>query len=247
MTTLFISDLHLQTSRPDLTRLFLQFLKNHAGKVDALYILGDLFEAWIGDDDNTPFNQSIITALRTFAESGSRLYFLPGNRDFLIGKDFSKKTGCTLLLDPTLIDLYGEQVLLLHGDSLCTLDKKHMLFRKFTHSYLLQKIALWIPLRWRRALAEKLRAYSKTHTQLMAPSIMDTTPDAIKSLLQHYPATTLIHGHTHRPSIEYFRHNNALICRIVLSDWEKHAHALVCDKTSKQLITFTYETRQDTP
>ncbi|MBI5447729.1 MAG: UDP-2,3-diacylglucosamine diphosphatase [Gammaproteobacteria bacterium] len=242
MTTLFISDLHLQAPRPDLTELFLALLKEHAGHVEALYILGDLFETWIGDDDQSAFNTRILLALRQFTDSGSRLYFLPGNRDFLIGNQFLEKTNCVLLSDPTLIDLYGEQVLLLHGDNLCTDDKKHQLFRKITQHALFKKSILSIPLSWRQKIAETLRSWSQTHTKKLAPKLMDATPLAIKTLFNRYHVDVLIHGHTHRPSIEYFyesspqKEKKHYCSRIVLSDWETQAHMLIWNKQGKRLM-----------
>ncbi len=238
MTTLFISDLHLSPTHPALTAIFLTFLKKQAGKVDALYILGDLFEAWVGDDDDTSFAQTLRKALHTFAQQGTPLYIMPGNRDFLIGHTFCQQTGATLLPDPYLIDLYGERVLLLHGDSLCTQDKKHLFFRKITHLSFLQKIALGLPLRYRMRLANKLRYLSQAHTRKLNSVILDATEKEIARLFNHYKINLMIHGHTHRPGITLTYLPHRLQQRFVLRDWETHAHALVCDKTGhKQLMT----------
>ncbi|OGT68566.1 MAG: UDP-2,3-diacylglucosamine diphosphatase [Gammaproteobacteria bacterium RIFCSPLOWO2_02_FULL_38_11] len=236
--TLFISDLHLEEENPKLTTVFLDFLKNHAGKTESLYILGDLFEVWIGDDDDTPFNQLIISALRAFSKSGSRLYFLPGNRDFLIGKKFCERAGCKLLSDPSMIELYGKPILLTHGDSLCTQDKKHMAFRKKTRNFFFKKFILFKSLKKRRELAKRIRQISKNHTQKSQDYLMDVTFSEIPVLLDKYHLATLIHGHTHRPSIEYFRHHSQWACRIVLSDWDKEAHALRYDRSNKYLMEF---------
>lgn len=236
MPTLFISDLHLELERPDLTALFFGLLKKYAGKVDALYILGDLFEVWVGDDDDTPYHASIISALHAFAQSGSGLYFLPGNRDFLIGRRFCKKSGCKLLKDPTLINLYGEPVLLLHGDSLCTRDLKHMAFRKKTRNFLFKKLLLLKSLAKRREIGQQVRRISKNHTQKLDEYLMDVTFSEITRLFKKHKTLTMIHGHTHRPSIEYFRHGDQFGSRFVLSDWEKQASVLICDQNSKRLV-----------
>jgi UDP-2,3-diacylglucosamine hydrolase len=157
MNTLFISDLHLEPAHPGITRLFLNFLQHQAAQADALYILGDLFAAWIGDDDLSPFNQDMITALRELTAKGVPVYFMCGNRDFLIGEQFMAQTGCRFLSDPTVIDLYGTRVLIMHGDTLCTDDIPYQRYRRFAHNTILQRFFLGLPLGWRGKVAEWMR------------------------------------------------------------------------------------------
>jgi UDP-2,3-diacylglucosamine hydrolase len=154
--TLFISDLHLEPKRPDITRCFFNFLQNQAPQADALYILGDFFEVWIGDDEDTIFHRSIIAALKQLTDSGLSVYFMRGNRDFLIGQAFIRATGCHLLSDPTRIQLYGKDVLLAHGDALCTADHKHQNFRKYAQNPAYNRFFLWLPLFIRRAISRLL-------------------------------------------------------------------------------------------
>lgn len=238
MATLFISDLHLQESRPDLTRLFFDLIHRYESQMEALYILGDLFEVWIGDDDLTPFHLSLIHALQTLTQRGISVYFLPGNRDFLIGKAFCKLSGCTLLPDPCLIDLYGERVLLTHGDHLCSLDTTHLRFRKLIRSNLIKKILLALPLTWRKKIACYLREKSKQHTLNLNKIYMDAPIATIQALFEttQHRVTTIIHGHTHRPSIELFFKNEDHQTRIVLSDWETKGNVLICNPKEKRLV-----------
>lgn len=220
MTTLFISDLHLDESRPAVTRAFFQFLAEHAATADALYILGDFFEVWIGDDDDDPFNRTIVDAL---AQLNTPLYVMCGNRDFLLGQRFAAETGATLLTDPTVIDLYGQPVLLMHGDSLCTRDTAYMAFRQQARSPAWQQAMLSKPLAERRAIALHLRQQSQNNNNLKAEDIMDVTAEEVILEMSAAGVTTLIHGHTHRPA----RHQVSLDQqdgeRIVLGDW--HANA----------------------
>jgi UDP-2,3-diacylglucosamine hydrolase len=240
MTTLFISDLHLEAERPELTRIFLDFLASRAGKVDALYILGDLFEAWVGDDDHSEFNQTILSALHQFVGRGSQLFVMVGNRDFLLGPDFAKAAQATLIPDPCQINLYGQPTLLMHGDSLCTQDLKHMAFRQQTQNPLFRQAVLQKPLAERIALARMLRQQSQLNTRELAMDIMDVTESAYHHALADAGLNLLIHGHTHRPGFDLFKLNDQLALRIVLSDWDDNqGHALVCQPNGdKQLISF---------
>jgi UDP-2,3-diacylglucosamine hydrolase len=236
MSTLFISDLHLTANQPALTRLFLNFLQHQASNAEALYILGDLFESWIGDDDESPFNQHIASALATLTAHGVKTYFMPGNRDFLIGQDFIKKTGCQLLVDPTLITLYGIPTLLTHGDSLCTLDKNYMAFRRLTRKHFLQSLFLKLPLVIRQKIARYLRG--KEHTGIVSDQDKyDVVMDELVKEVEHYAAQWIIHGHTHQPCIQLLKNptlnkeidsqqqdlrqvpQNCELKRFVLSDW----------------------------
>jgi len=224
--TLFISDLHLDPRETKITERFLSLLKNEARNADALYMLGDIFEAWIGDDDLNEFNTRIINAIRNLADNGVPVYCMRGNRDFLLGKRFAKHTHATLLEDPSCINLYGQQVLLMHGDLLCTLDEKYQRFRRYTNNTCLQWIANHIPLSWRRKAAAHLRGKSKQHQKKIDLTIMDVTDSAVQAYMRQFNVTHLIHGHTHRPAIHRFELNGTQAERIVLGAWEYHAEML---------------------
>ena len=196
MTNLIIADLHLEEGRPEITALFFKFLKEEACQAQALYILGDLFEAWIGDDDTCPFNQSVIQALAKLSKQGTRLYFMPGNRDFLIGKHFLSQSGCELLPDEYLAQFGEHQTLLMHGDTLCTQDVKYLKFRKRARNFFIQKFFLFKSLEKRRALAAKARSLSAAHTQNTAAYIMDVTQEEVERVLRKHHTSRLIHGHT---------------------------------------------------
>jgi UDP-2,3-diacylglucosamine hydrolase len=222
--TLFISDLHLDPSQPATTELFFYFLEHIAPGADALYILGDFFESYIGDDDcNNPFMQSVIHALSRAAESGLSIFFMHGNRDFLIGKSLLLHAGMTLLKDPSVITLYGRKTLLMHGDSLCTQDRAHQRFRKIVNNKIIQKIFLLLPLSFRKKLANQLRNESKKQNQYKSMAIMDVCDDTVQSEMKKYNVARLIHGHTHKPAIHALLNNAE---RIVLGAWHQHGNYL---------------------
>ncbi len=225
MATFFISDLHLQADEPKITAAFLYFLQEIAPQADALYILGDLFEAWIGDDDLSYFNTQIIQALKQATDKGLPIYFMRGNRDFLIGTRFMAATGMKLLADPTVIELYGVPTLLMHGDSLCTLDKKHQRARLLTLNPLLQRIALSLPLAWRRRGSLWIRGKSRQHQKNSTEYILDVTSKAVLQAMQFHHVNQLIHGHTHRPDIHMLPYGK----RIVLGAWHHTGHFLSYD------------------
>jgi len=237
---LLISDLHLQEERPDITRAFLDLLDGRARHAKALYILGDFFEAWIGDDAMTPFQQSICQALRQLSDSGTAVYLMHGNRDFLIGQDFCKAAGCTLLADPSVIELGGEQVLLMHGDTLCTRDLAYMKMRR----YLRNPLSLWIlrhlPLATRQKLARKLRSESRAQTRMKATEIVDVTPEEVPKVMAAHGVRTLVHGHTHRPAIHKLVVNGEPARRIVLGDWDRRGWTLQVDAQGFQLEPFEF-------
>lgn len=233
--TLFISDLHLEAGRPDITQQFLQFLNScpfHS--VDAIYILGDLFEVWIGDDDHNLFHQEIIEGLRAITQQGIPIYFMFGNRDFLIGKKFLRETGCQLLADEEKINLYGTSVLLMHGDTLCTDDINYIKARKNARNIFLQKLFLMLPLRFRKSIADKMRAKSLRHTQSTALAIMDVTQKEVMRVMQKHEVNVLIHGHTHRPDIHHFPLAQSQGTRIVLGAWHHVGNMLVWDETGEK-------------
>ncbi len=222
MTTLFISDLHLEESRPDITEAFLGFLDGTASGVDQLYILGDFFEAWIGDDERTPLQEQIAAALRKLRDSGTDIFLMHGNRDFLIGEDFCKRAGATLLDDPTVIDLHGIPTLLMHGDSLCTADVEYQKFRANMRNPQWQQMILQRPLKDRQQMARQLREISMAKNQGKEEFIMDVTPEEVIKDMEAHGVQRMIHGHTHRPAVHELIANGLPAKRIVLGDWDKN-------------------------
>lgn len=220
MTTLFISDLHLEESRPDITRAFLAFLQERAARANVLYILGDFFEAWIGDDEHTPLQEEIAAALKKIGEGGTRIFIMHGNRDFLLGPDYCQRIGATLLDDPTVIDLYGTPTLLMHGDSLCTADLEYQKFRTGMRNPKTQKMLLARPLKDRQLMARQLRELSMAKNKGKTEAIMDVTPEEVVRVMQQYSVPLLIHGHTHRPARHPLEIAGKPAERIVLGDWD---------------------------
>lgn len=229
MTTLFISDLHLCAQRPAITELFLQFLRNEATKADALYILGDLFEYWIGDEAalNGEY-RPIIAGMGALRAAGPALYVMRGNRDFLMGAEFEQQSGARLLPDPTIIDLYGNPVLLMHGDSLCTDDVEYQAFRKMVRSDTWQREYLSKTVAERDAISRRYRQMSKTATANKRPEIMDVNQDAVATVMRQYQVYDLIHGHTHRPGQHSFDLDGRRARRNVLGDWYEQGSILRC-------------------
>jgi len=238
---LLISDLHLEQERPDITRAFLHFLDTRARHAEALYILGDFFEVWIGDDAMTPFQRSIAQALRRLADSGTRIYLMHGNRDFLLGKAFCREAGCTLLGDPHTVELAGEKVLLMHGDSLCTLDIGYQKMRRLLRNPLSLFILRNLPLDTRHRLARKLRSESRSQTRMKASDIVDVTPDEVQRVMARYGVKTLIHGHTHRPDVHELQVDGQPARRIVLGDWDTYGWALQVDNNGFNQSAFALD------
>ncbi|MCB1693340.1 MAG: UDP-2,3-diacylglucosamine diphosphatase [Pseudomonadales bacterium] len=218
MPHLFISDLHLEEGRPDITEAFFGFLKDKTPGADSLYILGDFFEVWLGDDHDTAFNRAIIDAL---AEVTCPKFLMHGNRDFLMGEDFCQAAGATLLADPSNVTLDGKPVLLMHGDSLCTRDTEYMAVRKMLRDPAFQADFLSKSLEEREAFARGARAQSKEHTRESATDIMDVTPEEVVGAMAEAGVDTLIHGHTHRPDVHHLTVEGTDARRIVLGDWDK--------------------------
>ncbi len=235
MATLFVSDLHLDPARPAITALFLDFLARQAGRADACYILGDLFEAWIGDDDDAELGRRVAGALRALADSGVSVHFLHGNRDFLIGERFAAAAGVRLLPESEAIDLYGEPVLLLHGDTLCTDDADYQAFRAQVRDPAWQARLLELPLAQRRALAGQLRETSQQATQLKETAITDVNLEAVDGALRARGIRRMIHGHTHRPAIHEWMLDGQPARRVVLGDWYDRGSVLRCDVTGWRL------------
>ncbi|MNF33370.1 UDP-2,3-diacylglucosamine hydrolase [compost metagenome] len=238
MSVLFISDLHLEAERPDIVRAFLHFLDTRAAGAEALYILGDFFEVWVGDDGMDELQRSIAAALRRLSDSGTRIYLMHGNRDFLIGKGFCRAAGCTLLREGSVVELYGEPVLLLHGDSLCTRDESYQRLRK----RLRNPFSLWLlrnlPLATRHKLARKLRDASRMRTREKAAEIIDVTPEVVPQIMAERDVRTLIHGHTHRPAVHKLLVDGQHGQRIVLGDWDQQGWALEVDAQGYHLAPF---------
>lgn len=230
MTTLFISDLHLSAARPDIIGLFLRFLAERASAAATLYILGDLFEYWIGDDAaDTPEYRDTVRGLARATGGGLPIHVMRGNRDFLLDADFARASGCRLLRDPSKIDLYGRDVLLMHGDSLCTDDVAHQAFRQqvicnaaWHHNFLAKSLAE------REAIARGLRRQSETAKAEKTLAIMDVNPDAVAAAMRAQSVTHLIHGHTHRPGDHRFTLDGAPARRTVLGAWYEQGSVLVC-------------------
>ncbi|WP_313290703.1 UDP-2,3-diacylglucosamine diphosphatase [Stutzerimonas nitrititolerans] len=235
---LLISDLHLEEQRPDITRAFLRFLETRASGTEALYILGDFFEVWIGDDGMTPYQHQIAAALRALSESGTRLYLMHGNRDFMIGQAFCKEAGCTLLSDPHIATLGGERVLLMHGDSLCTRDEGYMRLRRLLRNPLSLFILHHLSLARRQKLAQKLRSTSREETRMKASDIVDVTPDEVIRAMRKHKVRTLIHGHTHRPATHSLQIDGQAARRIVLGDWDRQGWALQIDESGLHQAPF---------
>lgn len=235
MSTFFISDLHLDPLRPEITHIFLNFLATQAVNADALYILGDFFETWIGDDNQSTLIHSVKSALRSLSQQVP-VYIMRGNRDFLLGTQFMHQTGCQLLPDPTIINLYGTPTLLMHGDTLCIDDVPYLEFRTKAHNVRNQRIFLTLPLLIRKTIARILRMLSKQRSNRTNQIFIDANLEEIKRLMKLYQVKLLIHGHTHRPSIQYFDPAKDTTCRIVMSDWEESGNVLICDSNGERRL-----------
>ncbi|MEC5318631.1 UDP-2,3-diacylglucosamine diphosphatase [Brenneria populi subsp. brevivirga] len=240
MATLFIADLHLSIHEPAITAGFLRFLRREAVHADALYILGDLFDAWIGDDDPQPLHATVADALLTLHRQGVPCYFVHGNRDFLIGKRFARRSGLTLLPAENVLDLYGHRLLILHGDTLCTDDVAYQKFRRRVHNPLIQRLFLLLPLAWRLRIAAGMRSASRQANQRKSLEIMDVNPEQVIERLRHYRVDTLIHGHTHRPAIHQIVSGNFRARRAVLGAWHHEGSMIKVTPQDIELISFPF-------
>jgi UDP-2,3-diacylglucosamine hydrolase len=229
--TLFISDLHIESANSAILRSLLSLLDNQAQGADAIYILGDLFEAWVGDDDINEAGDAVANALKKLSERGTGIYLMHGNRDFLLGPDFAARCGGKLISDPIVVDLYGQKAVLLHGDSLCTRDTAYMNYRTQVRDPVWQQAFLQRPLLERHMVAQQLRQQSRDATSHKASDIMDVTPQEVVDVLIRHQVNLMIHGHTHRPGIHTIRLNEAInekqeAVRIVLGSWDQKAWVL---------------------
>lgn len=235
--TYFISDLHLSADREDINQCLYRFLREQAPHADALYVLGDLFEVWIGDDDQNSFTLNIAKAFNALKQSGVPIYFIHGNRDFLIRQRFASQAGFTLLPEQVVINLYGEPTLIMHGDELCTNDIDYQNFRKKARSWWWPRIMLSLPLSTRRSLAKKGRASSKQKQSKLSQEIMDVSPEEVITYMQKFAVKKLIHGHTHRPAIHPIEISGQSAQRIVLGDWYDQGSILKVSATTIELKT----------
>ena len=229
MTVLFVSDLHLDAVRPAITALFLDFLAGEARGAEALYILGDLFEAWVGDDDPGEPGASVCAALKALAASGVPVFLMRGNRDFLYDQAMAERCGAQLLPDPCVVSLHGRPTLLMHGDLLCSDDVAYQAFRRQVRDPAWQAHFLAQPLAARQAFAAQARAASKQHQAGVSETITDVTPATVESTMATYGVDRLIHGHTHRPAIHALQVGGRSAIRVVLGDWYDQGSVLRLD------------------
>lgn len=238
MSTLLISDLHLCPSRPRINRCFFDFLEREARGARALYILGDLFEYWAGDDDLAdPLNAAVAAALARIAADGVPVYLMHGNRDFVIGDAFARASGASLLPDPVLLNLYGRPALLTHGDTLCTLDREYQAFRREARSESWIRDLLRQPLAERKAAIEALRRQSEQEKRSKPAEIMDVAPDEVEATLRRHGYPRLIHGHTHRPARHVHTVDGHVCERWVLADWYQRGSYLACDESGCRAVS----------
>ena len=241
MATLFIADLHLCVEEPAITAGFLRFLAGEARNADALYILGDLFEAWIGDDDPNPLHRQMAAAIKAVSDSGVPCYFIHGNRDFLLGKRFARESGMTLLPEEKVLELYGRRVLIMHGDTLCTDDAGYQAFRAKVHKPWLQTLFLALPLFVRKRIAARMRANSKEANSSKSLAIMDVNQNAVVSAMEKHQVQWLIHGHTHRPAVHELIANQQPAFRVVLGAWHTEGSMVKVTADDVELIIFLFK------
>jgi len=235
MTTLFISDLHLEANRPEMGDQFQDFLARDARDAEALYILGDLFEAWLGDDDPNPYYAGIKQSIVAFTRTGIPSYFMHGNRDFMIGSDFAAETGLQLLADPVVVDLYGQPVLLSHGDALCTDDEQYQHVRAMTRNPDWQAMMRAKSIEERIAFAVQARKDSMARGESLTDEIMDVNQGAVEAALREHGVDTMLHGHTHRPAVHDFDLDGHPATRIVLGDWYEQGSLVRWDADGPRL------------
>ena len=234
MTTLFIADCHLSPKRPQIVELFCNFLENRAQAAQQLYILGDLFDQWLGDDDPATGLESVFAALRRYAQS-KPIYFMPGNHDFLASEEFSSRTRCRFLgkspaQDAAVINIEGCATLLMHGDQLCTDDVAYQRYRTVVRNRMLQRLWKTMPLKWRQSLVKRLVSTSKHATSKKTEAIMDVNTDTVNAMMRQHRVQRLIHGHVHRPAIHDFMLDNKAAQRLVLGDWYEQGSVLEITK-----------------
>jgi len=235
----FIADLHLTENRPDITVAFFDFLDNKIinDDVDALYILGDFFEVWVGDDYQTDLSINVAARLSLVSESGTEVFFIHGNRDFIMREDYAKSASMTLLPEQVVIDLYGTPTVILHGDEMCTQDVEYQKFRKKSRGWWWPKLMLAMPLWYRKKIARNAREKSKQSQAGKALEILDVTEDAVLAMFEKHKVVNMIHGHTHRPNVHHYRVNNKTLTRTVLGDWYEQGSYLRVTPANQELIS----------
>ncbi len=231
--TLFIADLHLTPDRPDITDAFIHFTQSIDSQCDALYILGDFFEAWIGDDDQSPFNLEIAAVLKAIPVP---VYFIHGNRDFLLKSRYAAQAGMTLLNEQAVIDLYGRKTLICHGDEMCTQDEVYQAFRKKSRGWWWPRLMLTMPLWYRRRVAQNARARSIAAQKGKPPEILDVTLEGVTELFRRYDVCHMIHGHTHRPDVHTYEIDGKTRTRTVLGDWYTQSSYLKATADGNELV-----------
>ena len=237
MNTLFIADLHLSGERPHIICLFRDFLKKEARQADALYILGDLFEVWLGDDAVSADMIDVLHDINRLTKNGIPVYVMVGNRDFLLGAEFENMTGCTLLPDPSVVNIYGTDTLLMHGDTLCTDDVDYQTIRKQIRSPQWRQGILAKSIEERVQIAREARAESRARTREKSDGIMDVNAQAVENAFRTHNVNRLIHGHTHRPAVHESIINDKAVTRIVLGDWYNKASVLRVTTDTIELTT----------
>ncbi len=243
MSILFISDLHLDPGRPDVTQQAVDFINAHDNNLKQLYILGDLFNTWLGDDIVPDEFQPLINALARLSQSGTDCYLMVGNRDFMLGKDFANRCGCQLISDPTVIKLADQNVLLMHGDSLCVDDVSYQRYRRWTRNRFLQWCFLTLSASYRQGISDKIKQKSRQQKQFKSSMIMDVNHKEVDSVMADHHINYMIHGHTHRPAIHSLANNKY---RIVLGDWDQQVSYLKFDGKQLQLIDHRVPAEQST-
>jgi UDP-2,3-diacylglucosamine hydrolase len=219
VTSFFVSDVHLSRHRPERLEAFLSFLAGEARRAETVYILGDLFDLWLGDDDKTPPHPRVVDALAGLSASGTTLYAMHGNHDFLTGVKFEQRTGCRLLPDPSVVEEQGKRVLISHGDALCTDDAEYQQWRAFIHNKDNQRVFLALPLFVRKSQAAKIRKQADERAELKPHDIMDVNQQAVEDAMRGAGVRLMVHGHTHRPAVHHFDLDGEGATRIVLGDW----------------------------
>lgn len=240
MTTLVIADLHLNEQEPAITAGFLRFIQEQAVHASQLYILGDFFDYWIGDDDPAPLHKIVADALKALSERGVKIFFIHGNRDFLLGARYAKQCGMTLLPQTQIIEAEGQRILILHGDTLCTDDTDYQHYRKRVHTKWIQRLFLWLPLSVRLKIAKKMRAGSQSANQQKTQAIMDVNQSAVIDTFRQYKTQWMIHGHTHRPAVHDIRIDGETHFRGVLGAWHSQGSAFKITPDDISLIFFPF-------
>ncbi len=240
MTVAFVSDLHLDAARPAATQAFIRFLHGPALELERLYILGDLFEYWIGDDDPNPHFREVTAALASYTQQQPRCYFMVGNRDFSIGPAFLRAAGLQPLDDPSIIEVYGEPMMISHGDIFCTDDVQYQRYRRITHHPVALMLYHALPFAARSRIVAKIRGESRAQKQYKTAGIMDVNQEAVEQCMRAHQMQVLLHGHTHRPAEHEFELDGAPAQRIVLGDWYNDGPVLYWDENGRRTERLTF-------